>query len=153
MRLADIVHPNMIWAELASRDKTQVILELAEKISSNLTPIKAEEISSMLLSREGLGSTGIQDGIAIPHAKIQGLENIVVACGRSKQGIDFDAPDQKPTHLFFVLLAPEHSAAIHLKILARLSRLLKDKAFRDKLIAVKTAKDIYKTIIEEDAKN
>ena len=153
MRLVDIVEPDMIWSDLTSRDKTQVILELAEKISGSLSPLKKGDIASVLLSREGLGSTGIDDGIAIPHAKIRGLEKIIVACGRSQRGIDFDAPDQKPTHLFFVLLAPEHSAAMHLKILARLSRLLKDKAFRDRLISAKTADEIYRTIIEEDAKH
>ena len=152
MRLADLVRPDMVWANLQSQDKNQVISELAAKISAGLPPLRAEDIASVLLSRESLGSTGIQDGIAIPHAKIRGLEKVVVACGRSRKGINFDAPDQKPTHLFFVLLAPEQSAAMHLKILARLSRLLKDEKFRHKLMTAGEADDIYRMIIEEDAR-
>ena len=150
MHLSDIVHPDMVWANLTSKDKIQVILELAEKISQKARPIKAQDIASALLSRENLGSTGIQDGVAIPHAKVAGLKNTVIACGRSTAGINFEAPDQKPTHLFFVLLAPENSAAMHLKILARLSRLLKSQDFRNRLMELKDANEIYKTIIEED---
>ena len=142
----------MVWANLESGDKQAVISELADRISAMLPPLKANEIASVLLSRESLGSTGIQDGIAIPHAKVKGLEKVIVACGRSRRGINFDAPDQKPTHLFFVLLAPEQSAAMHLKILARLSRLLKDESFREKLMLAKESKDIYRMIIEEDAR-
>jgi len=146
------MRPEMVWANLKAHDKIQVIAELASKISESQHPLKAEEITSVLMSREGLGSTGIQDGIAIPHAKIKGLEKVIVACGRSSKGINFDAPDQKPTHLFFVLLAPEQSAAMHLKILARLSRLLKDEAFRTRLMSAKEAHDIYRAIIEQDAR-
>ncbi len=152
MRLSDLVRPDMVWANLESGDKQAVISELAGRISAMLPPLKANEIASVLLSRESLGSTGIQDGIAIPHAKVKGIEKVIVACGRSRRGINFDAPDQKPTHLFFVLLAPEQSAAMHLKILARLSRLLKDESFREKLMLAKESKDIYRMIIEEDAR-
>lgn len=152
MRLSDLVRPDMVWANLKSQDKNQVISELASRISSSIPKLKAEDIASVLLSRESLGSTGIQDGIAIPHAKVKGLEKVLVACGRSQNGINFDAPDQKPTHLFFVLLAPEQSAAMHLKILARLSRLLKDQSFREKLMQAKEAQEIYRMIIEEDAR-
>lgn len=152
MHLSNLVRPDMVWADLKSHDKTGVISELAARISAGLPPLKAEEIALVLLSRESLGSTGIQDGIAIPHAKVKGLEKVIVACGRSQKGISFDAPDQKPTHLFFVLLAPEQSAAMHLKILARLSRLLKDESFRGKLMQAKEAGDIYQTIIEEDGR-
>ncbi len=153
MRLSDLVRPDMVWANLKSLDKTQVISELASKISKHLSPIKAEEIALVLLNRENLGSTGIQDGIAIPHGKVKGLEKVLVACGRSQKGINFDSPDQKPTHLFFVLLAPEQSAAMHLKILARLSRLLKDEHFRRRLMTAKEANDIYKMIIDEDSRH
>jgi PTS system nitrogen regulatory IIA component len=152
MRLSDLVRPDMVWANLKSQGKTEVISELAAKISAIIPPLKATEIESVLLNRESMGSTGIQDGIAIPHAKVKGLEKVIVACGRSQRGINFDAPDQKPTHLFFVLLAPEQSAAMHLKILARLSRLLKDGSFRERLMRAKEAQDIYRMIIEEDTR-
>jgi PTS system nitrogen regulatory IIA component len=150
MRLAEMVHPEMVWANLKSGDKNSVISELAGRICANLPPLSADEITAVLLNRENLGSTGIQDGVAIPHAKVKGLEKVLVACGRSQKGIDFDAPDRKPTHLFFVLLAPEQSAAMHLKILARLSRLLKDHEFRSRLLQAKGSEDIYRMIVEED---
>lgn len=145
-----MVRPEMVWANLKSEDKSAVISELAQRISANVPPLKADDIETVLVNRENLGSTGIQDGIAIPHAKVRGLEKVLIACGRSQKGIDFDAPDKKPTHLFFVLLAPEQSAAMHLKILARLSRLLKDHEFRSRLLSAKGSDDIYRTIVEED---
>lgn len=144
----------MVWPNLCATKKEEVIKELAGKIAEALSEpsLKREEIASILLEREQLGSTGIQDGIAIPHGKISGLKNILIACGRSPQGIDFDAHDTKPTHLFFVLLAPEFAAGQHLKVLARISRLLKDSLFRERLMSATDEKEMYKIITEEDEK-
>lgn len=152
MHLKDFIQPNMIWANLTSRSKPEVIKELAQNISQNMPDLKADDIASVLINRENLGSTGLEDGIAIPHAKIGGLNKIVVACARSDAGVEFQAHDQKPTRLFFVLLAPESATATHLKILARLSRLLKESSFRERLLSAKQADDIYNVIIDEDKK-
>ena len=105
-----------------------------------------------LLEREKLGSTGIQDGVAIPHGKFKTLPYMVVLFGRSMKGIDFQAFDNKPTHLFFVLLAPEEATSEHLKLLARLSRLLKKQSLREALLQAKDAEEIYQTLCEEDKK-
>jgi PTS system nitrogen regulatory IIA component len=105
------------------------------------------------MEREKLGSTGIGSGVAIPHGKIANLDHIVAAFGRSKAGIDFDSQDGEPTYLFFVLVAPENTAGLHLKALAKLSRLLKDSNFRDRLMKVPDAKAIYQIISEEDEKS
>jgi len=104
----------------------------------------------VLQQREKLGSTGIGDGVAIPHGKVSDLHELVVAFGRSKKGIAFDAIDGKPVHLFFLLLAPENSTGQHLKALAKISKMLKTPNFRKKLIEAKTKSDLYKAIVEQD---
>jgi len=104
------------------------------------------------LAREALGSTGIGQGIGIPHAKSQYVKTLVAAFGLSKEGIDFESLDGEPTHIFFLLLAPEDSAGPHLKALARISRLLKDKYVRDMLKNAKDEKDIVRIITDEDSK-
>ena len=153
MHLTEILRPDMVWPNLAASTKSDVIDELAHHISQSISALDEKQVASVLMERERLGSTGIQDGIAIPHGKIPGLKEIVIACGRSQTGIDFEAHDQKPTHLFFVLLAPEFAAGQHLKALARLSRLLKDAEFRERLMSSHDAKEIYKAIVDEDERN
>ena len=109
-----------------------------------------EAMLHVLLEREKLGSTGIGDGIAIPHGKLAGLDEMVVAFGRSREGIDFEAMDGKPVHLFFLLMAPENSAGQHLKALAKISRMLKDAGFRKNLLEAKTHDDLVRIIAEKD---
>ncbi len=104
----------------------------------------------VLLEREKLGSTGIGDGIAIPHGKLAGLDEMVIAFGRSREGIDFEAMDGKPVHLFFLLMAPENSAGQHLKALAKISRMMKDELYRRALLEAKTHEDLVRIIAEKD---
>ncbi len=106
----------------------------------------------MLNERERLGSTAIGDGIAIPHGKIRGITQILGAFGRSTRGLDFDSLDGNPTHLFFLLIAPEESTSLHLKALARVSRLFKDGAFRQHLLEARDAGELYRLLKEEDSK-
>lgn len=150
MRLTDVLRREMVWPDLEATTKKDVIKELAARAAKVLGAFDENDIAGVLEEREHLGSTGIQDGIAIPHGKIAGLDRIVVACGRSVGGIDFDAHDAKTTHLFFVLLAPEFAAGQHLKILARLSRLLKSSHFRERLLTARDADGIYEIITGED---
>lgn len=152
MHLTEVLRPEYIWSALSSTNKDAVIKELARSIAGVVKNISEDTLVKILLEREQLGSTGIQDGIAIPHGKLPGLEKIVIACGRSIEGVNFDAHDAKPTYLFFVLLAPESAAGLHLKILARLSKLLKEPSFRDKLMKANDAAEIYKAIADEDEK-
>jgi PTS system nitrogen regulatory IIA component len=114
--------------------------------------LDAARLSDVLLEREKLGSTGVGDGIAIPHGKLAGLQGLLAAFGRSRAGIDFQAIDGKPTHLFFVLFAPENSAGIHLKALARISRLFKTPSFRAAVVEASDAAAIHRLIADEDAK-
>jgi nitrogen PTS system EIIA component len=152
MHLTEILRPEMVWPKLEAQTKPEVIRELAQRIAEKERSLDGEAVAEILLEREKLGSTGIQDGIAIPHGKVPGLSGILIACGRSPAGIDFDAHDGKPTHLFFVLLAPAFAAGQHLKALARLSRLLKDEAFRERLMSSKDSAALYEAIIREDAR-
>lgn len=152
MHLTDILRPEMVWPNLSAATKPEVLKELARRIAGSVSSLDERKVAEILAERERLGSTGIQDGIAIPHGKIPGLDRIVIGCGRSSSGVEFDAHDAKPTHLFFVLLAPEFAAGQHLKALARLSRILKDAHFRERLLGAADAMEMYRAIVEEDKK-
>jgi PTS system nitrogen regulatory IIA component len=102
------------------------------------------------MERERLGSTGIGGGIGIPHGKLKELQELSLGFGLSRAGVDFESMDGKPTHIFFLLLTPENSTGLHLKVLARISRILKNELLKDKLLAATTAEEIYAIIEEED---
>jgi len=153
MKITSILSSDSLIPELKTKDKDSVVRELAEIICKVEPSLKLPELVEVLLEREKLGSTGIGSGVAIPHGKMPNLDHIVAAFGRSKAGIDFDSQDGEPAHLFFVLVAPENTAGLHLKALAKLSRLLKDNSFRDKLMQAPDGAEIYKIISEEDEKS
>jgi nitrogen PTS system EIIA component len=150
MRLAQILKPEFLSDNLQAKTKTEVLAELSEMIVKGSPNLDQSKILDVLQKREKLGSTGIGAGIAIPHGKIGALEELVVAFGRSRNGVSFDAMDGKPAHLFFLLLAPEDSAGPHLKALAQISKMLKAGNFRRKLMEAKSKSDLYKIIIEQD---
>jgi PTS system nitrogen regulatory IIA component len=104
----------------------------------------------VLLDRERLGSTGIGGGIGIPHGKIPGIDRLFLGFGLSRQGIDFESLDGGPTRIFFLLVTPESSAGLHLKVLARISRLLKNEAFKERLLQAGTHEEITAIIQGED---
>jgi PTS system nitrogen regulatory IIA component len=150
MRLDQIFKTEFLVENLASSNKRDVLGELIEVMIENGLKIDSVKAIDVLLQREKLGSTGIGEGVAIPHGKVSDLQQLVVAFGRSKKGIDFDAIDGKPVHLFFLLLAPESSTGQHLKALARISKMLKTPNFRKTLLEAKTRNDLYKAIVEQD---
>ncbi|MFH1135174.1 MAG: PTS sugar transporter subunit IIA [Pseudomonadota bacterium] len=150
MKLLDILDKNAIIPELTSRHKKGVLEELCRALAR---PGKMDKgaLLEVLLERERLGSTGIGEGIAIPHGKSNRIKELTIACGRSKEGVDFESMDGKPTHLFFLLLAPENTAGVHLKALAKISRLLKDPSFRQELMAAPGAAEIFELISVRDS--
>jgi nitrogen PTS system EIIA component len=152
MKILDILAPDAIIAELRATAKPAALQELAALLAARHPEIDGARLVQVLLDREALGSTAIGEGIAIPHGKLSGVSNVLAAFGRSTAGIDFDSLDGNPTRLFFLLVAPEDSAGIHLKALARVSRLLKDKGFRDRLAAGGTREQLFAIIKEEDEK-
>ena len=152
MKLTDILDESSIVADLQASDKTEALEILVEAVVKSHSTIDEQEILEVLLEREKLGSTGIGDGIAIPHGKSAGLSQIISGFGLSKTGIEFDSLDGKPACLFFLLVAPENSVGVHLKMLARISRMLKNTEFRKKLLNANSQQEIYQIISEEDAK-
>jgi PTS system nitrogen regulatory IIA component len=153
MKITDILTEDMVVAALRGRTKTDVIEELARVVAEHYRgEIELGRLVQALEDRERLNSTALGEGVAIPHGKLPGLRRVVAAFGRSPGGVDFSSLDEKPTHLFFLLVAPEDSAGAHLKALARISRLLKDDAFRARLMAATGSADLYRTIREEDDK-
>jgi len=152
MKIKQILAKSCILAELSATTKDGVLEELASLISQANPGLSRDEIIQVLKEREQLGSTGIGNGVAIPHGKLPALQQIVTGFGRSVPGIEFDSQDGKPAHLFFVLLAPENAASLHLKALARLSRLLKDFHFRNKLMEASGSEQLYNEIVGEDDK-
>jgi PTS system nitrogen regulatory IIA component len=152
MKLKQILSRDSIIASLKSQTKPEVLTELAALLSKRAPEVPQDEIVRVLLEREGLGSTGIGNGVAIPHGKVHQLGQIITAFGRSLTGIPYDSQDGKPAHIFFALLAPENAASLHLKALARLSRLLKDVHFRNKLLEARDEGELFQQIIEEDEK-
>jgi PTS system nitrogen regulatory IIA component len=152
MKITEILSQDMVLPDLRGTTKAEILHELAQSFTSQFPNLSVDTVAAVLNERERLGSTAIGDGIAIPHGKIRGVNRIVGAFGRHKEGVDFDSLDGNPTHLFFVLIAPEESTSLHLKALARVSRLFRDNAFRERLETADTAEKLYSDIVEEDSR-
>ncbi|OQY19984.1 MAG: PTS fructose transporter subunit IIA [Desulfobacteraceae bacterium 4572_35.1] len=146
MNIVDLLDPVSVEAELKSVSKDDVLLEMTEVLLRSEKGLNKDEVLEVLREREHLGSTGIGEGVAIPHGKLKEIDGLVLSFGRSPQGIDFDSMDGKPAHLFFLLLAPEDSISVHLKALARISKLLRDEEVRKQLLSAATNDEIYQII-------
>src|SRR2546430_13092811 len=123
MRIAEFLREDLVFPDLAASDKGGVLGELSAGLARAYPGLSPGKLTETLLEREKLGSTGIGEGVAIPHGKLPGIQGLIAAFARSQGGVDFASIDGKPTQLFFVLFAPENSAGLHLKALARISRL------------------------------
>jgi nitrogen PTS system EIIA component len=152
MKIVEFLDENAVSCELKSETKEAVIKELVGLLvkSGSIKEKDAQKILRILLDREALGSTGIGQGVAIPHGKSDCVSNLISAIGVSKNGLNFDSLDGELTHIFFLLIAPEDSAGPHLKALARISRLLKEKHLRESMLASKDEKSLIKVLKDED---
>ncbi|MBM4288232.1 MAG: PTS sugar transporter subunit IIA [Deltaproteobacteria bacterium] len=150
MKISELLDYHLILPSLTATTKKAVLEELADALVQGFDNLDRQKVVEVLMERENLGSTGIGDHIAIPHGKLPDLDNLVLCFGRSLPGIDFDSMDGKPTHLFFLLMAPENSIGLHLKALAKLSRMLKDASFRRNLMLAADAQSILELIAAED---
>jgi len=150
MKILDFLDREAISTDLRSKDKKGVIKELVDLLAQAGRVRNKNKIVRILLERESLGSTGIGQGIAIPHGKSPDIKEMTAALGISKRGVNFDALDGEPVYIFFLLLAPVNSAGPHLKALARISRLLKDKYFRDSLRNTTDKQTVIEIIKRED---
>ncbi len=143
----DRIAPHRIIAALEAESKRDVLAELAQAAAAELG-VAADTVLDALIGREQLGSTGIGDGIALPHAKLPGLSEIVVFFGRSPRGIPFEAVDNRPVHLFFVLLAPEEPGRAYLDALSTLAGLLRRAELRAALLQADTAEALARLLGE-----
>ena len=152
MKITDFLTVQTVIPNLTSRDKNAVLQELAGGLSAHYQSLDQGRVFEVLRERERISTTAIGEGVAIPHGKLHAADRVVGVFARSSEGVDFGSLDGAPTHLFFMLIAPENAAADHLKALARISRLLKDEVFRRRLLAAKSRDELFTLIAEEDEK-
>ena len=152
MKILDFLKEEWIIPDLRGTDKSSVLKELSNVLVKPYQVAPPEELLQVLTEREKLESTGIGGGIAIPHGRLKKLKSFLIAFGRSIKGVDFDSIDRKPTHLFFLVMAPENSAVNNLKLLGRIVTLLKDTSFKKRLMEASTQKELFQTLSEEDEK-
>jgi PTS system nitrogen regulatory IIA component len=149
MKICDVLHKEAILADLKAQNKKGILEELVAPVAT-IAKVQQENLVRVLLERERLGSTGIGGGIGIPHGKMKNLENLVLGYGLSRKGVDFESLDGKPAHIFFLLVTPENSTGLHLKLLARISRILKNETFKNKLLGAGDRDEIFAIIRDED---
>lgn len=152
MKITDFLNVQTIIPALAAREKNAVLDEMAGWLVSYHRQLDKQKVLNVLLEREKISTTAIGEGVAIPHGKLAEVERVLGVFARSPEGVDFASLDGGLTYLFFVLIAPESAAADHLKALARISRLLKDEAFRRRLIEGQSSQELFNIIAEEDEK-
>jgi PTS system nitrogen regulatory IIA component len=148
--MLDLITPHAILPNLKAASKKQALQDLAKK-AAGLTGQHERTIFDVLLERERLGTTGVGHGIAIPHGKLPDLDRVYGVFARLERPVDFDAIDEQPVDLMFLLLAPEHAGADHLKALARVSRLLRDQSMCEKLRGSDSADAIYALLTQNEA--
>ncbi len=149
MKILEVLDKDAIIIDLKAKDKKGVLDELVMPVASR-AGIDHAALAKVLMERERLGSTGIGGGIGIPHGKLKDLKSLVLGFGVSRPGVDFESMDGRPTHIFFLLLTPENSAGLHLKLLARISRLLKNEDFKTQLMRAKTREEVLDIIRGQD---
>jgi len=150
MKVKDFLVPKAVTIDLKATNKEGVIKELLSLLAKAGAVEDEDKLFKVLMNRESLGSTGIGQGVGIPHGKSDTVSKLIGAFGTSRSGVDFDSLDGEPTHIFFLLIAPEDSAGPHLKALAKISRLLKDKFLRDSLLKTKSPKEAIDILTKEE---
>ncbi len=151
MKLVEHMWPELIEPELGGQDKQQIISELARHLARTQFDLNADLLTQALLAREALASTAVGEGVAFPHCKFEAAPRLFICLGRSRQGVDFGAFDKLPTHLFFLLVAPESMASLHLKALSRISRICRDAGFRARLLEAHSGVEMFRILEEGDA--
>jgi PTS system nitrogen regulatory IIA component len=152
MKIMDYLSEEWVIPDLQGTDKSSILKELSSVLVKPCQVPSVEELLQVLLDREKLGSTGIGEGIAIPHGRLKKLKKFFISFGRSLRGVDFDSIDRKPSHLFFLVIAPENSAVDNLKLLSRIVTLLKEPSLKKRLMEVHSKKELFQIISEEDEK-
>lgn len=149
MEIGDLLGPDSVLAKLRVGSKKQALQELAKR-AAGLTQLPERQIFDVILERERLGTTGVGGGIAIPHGRLPKLDRIYGIFARLEQPIDFESIDEQPVDLIFMLLAPETAGADHLKALARVSRMLRDRSGTEKLRGSDSREALYALLTESN---
>ena len=152
MKIMDYLNEEWVIPDLKGTDKPSILKELSSVLVKACQVSSVEELFQVLLDREKLGSTGIGEGIAIPHGRLKKLKRFYISFGRSLKGVDFDSIDRKPSQIFFLVMAPENSAVDNLKLLSRIVTLLKEPSFKKRLMEAPSPKELFQIISEEDEK-
>ena len=150
MKVIELLDPSSVVADMSATNKQEALEELAATLVPGPEGLDLDTVVEVLMERERLGSTGIGDNVAIPHGKLANLSKLKLAFGRSLKGVDFESMDGKLSHLFFLLLAPINSAGLHLKALAKISRMLMNGPLRENLMQASQGQDIYQLLAEKD---
>jgi PTS system nitrogen regulatory IIA component len=152
MKILDILVRDAVITDLRATAKREVLEEICTALASAEPALDRAKLVDVLAERERLQSTGIGEGVAIPHGKVAGLPRLIAGFAKSRAGVDFDSVDGQKTHLFFVLVMPEHAGGQHLKALARISRSLRDASFRRAVEMAESRDEVLRAIEQEDAK-
>lgn len=147
MNLADLLPDTAVLPDMQAETQEAALTELAAPLLALHPELAGEDVVSILCERERLGSTAVGEGVAIPHGKIPGLDSVALAVGRSRKGLDFGAPDKALCHIFFLILAPEHGAGQHLRLLAQIARRAKDPVFRSEALLAESREQFLQAII------
>ncbi|BDU50494.1 PTS sugar transporter subunit IIA [Haliovirga abyssi] len=150
VKITDFMSEKLINLELKSNTKEEVLKELKELLNGSINILDADKCYEGLVAREKIGSTGIGKGVAIPHTKTDFVTKLTVGFGISREGIDFDSLDNEKTHMFFVFASPIKDSQTYLKVLARISRLIRNKEFRNRLLSANTPNEIIELINKEE---
>lgn len=150
MKIVDYLSASDVIPNLSAASAGDVLKEMSHHLQAAGKVNHVDDLVTILEDREKLGSTGIGNGVAIPHGRLKELKDIQMVFGRSKGGVDFDAHDGEPVYLFFLLVAPEDSAGLHLKALARISRIMKNPECRERLMDSESDEDLFEVLRGED---
>ena len=151
MTLLDILSPDSTIVDLKGETKEEIIAELIDSLANSDAITDRDKVLQAVLEREKIMSTGIGDGIAIPHGKSDSVEQLIAALGTQRRGVDFEALDGEPAYVFFLLVSPANVSGPHIKALARISRLLKNDEFKKKLIAAESSTAVIGIIETEES--
>ena len=152
MKIQDLLHKNAILTDITQTDKSDVLRLMATFMATRFGLPDGDDIAQRIIEREAEMSTGIGYGIAIPHARIAGIEELYLVVGRSVSGVEFNAIDELPVHLFFMMLSPKNTSAEHTQILSKLSRIMSYEEVRTRLMEVSTAEQFYDVIVKSENK-
>ena len=153
MKLVDVIVPQASVLDMRARTKKEALRELAEAVVAVVPELETNQLIETLMEREKLGTTAMGDGIAIPHARLDHVDRIMVSFGKSRVGVDFESVDGELTRLFFLLIAPKKEGSAHLLALARLSRVLSHEEFRQRLLEIEDIDELLRALEQEESKH